>query len=101
MSEHGQVILNQMIQMIDTYDARRANLRQLVDAFNRSRSLKKAPVVILSCTTRGFGVESLEESDELLDAEKAVAALAALGTTAEEWQRRLEASDGPGHRRRG
>lgn len=31
MSEHGQVILNQMIQMIDTYDARRANLRQLVD----------------------------------------------------------------------
>jgi transketolase len=77
------------------------DLRQLVDAFNRSRSLKKAPTVILSCTTRGFGVETLEESDELLDAESAVAALAALGTTAEDWQRRLEAGDGPGHRRRG
>jgi len=31
MSQHGQVILNQMIHMIDEYDARRANLRGLVD----------------------------------------------------------------------
>lgn len=31
MSQHGQVILNNMIRMIDEYDARRANLRSLVD----------------------------------------------------------------------
>jgi hypothetical protein len=31
MSQHGQVILKQMIKMIDDYDARRANLRRLVD----------------------------------------------------------------------
>ena len=31
MSQHGQVILNHMIRMIDEYDARRANLRGLVD----------------------------------------------------------------------
>jgi transketolase len=76
-------------------------LSQLVNAFNRSRSLRKAPTVILSCTTSGCGVDEFEEADELLTAESAAEALAALGTSAEEWRRRLEAGDGPGGKRRG
>jgi transketolase len=76
-------------------------LSQLVDAFNRTRSLRKAPTVILSCTTRGHGVDAFEEGDDLLTAESASEALAALGTSAEEWRRRLEAGDGHGSKRRG
>jgi transketolase len=78
------------------------DLSRLVDAFNRSRSKKKAPTAILSCTTRGRGVETLEETDDLLTPESAAEALVALGTSAADWRRRLEAGDGhAGAKRRG
>lgn len=76
-------------------------LSQLVDAFNRSRSMKKAPTVIVSCTTRGAGVDAFEEGDDLLTAEMTADALAALGTSTDEWRRRLEAGDGAVGKRRG
>lgn len=70
---------------------------KLVEAFNRSRSLRGAPAVILSCTTRGHGVGMLEESDPVLTPELAAQALGELGTTLDDWTRRLEAGDGHRH----
>jgi transketolase len=67
---------------------------QLVDAFNRSRSLHRAPTAILSCTTPGRGVGRFEESDAPLTFEDAGEALQELQTTLEDWRRRLEAANG-------
>jgi transketolase len=46
------------------------DVEELVDAFNRSRSLHGAPAVILSCTVHGHGVALFEESDEAEAAEE-------------------------------
>jgi transketolase len=67
---------------------------KLVDAFNRSRSRRGAPSAILSCTTRGRGVSVLEESDAPLDQELASRAMEELGTTLDEWRRRIESGNG-------
>lgn len=77
------------------------DVTQLVDAFNRSRSLRRAPTAILSCTTPGRGVSRFEEGEVALTFETAGEALRELKTTFEEWRRRLETANGhrtPGHR---
>lgn len=70
------------------------NLEKLVEAFNRTRGLRGAPSAILSCTTRGHGVSMLEESDEPFTQDMARQALVELGSTFDDWKRRLEAGDG-------
>jgi len=70
------------------------NLEELIAAFNRSRSRRGAPSAILSCTTRGHGVSMLEESDPPFTAELAARALGELGTTFEDWRRRIESGVG-------
>ncbi len=70
------------------------DVSELVDAFDRSRSLRGAPTAILSCTIPGHGVSRLAEAGVALTAEAANEALHELGTTLEDWRRRLAATDG-------
>ena len=77
------------------------DVAQLVEAFDRSRNLHRAPTAILSCTTPGHGVSGWEENDAPLTFEVAGEALRELKTSLEEWRQRLEAANGrrtPGHR---
>ena len=74
---------------------------QLVEAFDRSRSLRRAPTAILSCTTPGHGVSAYEEEDPPLTLDTAGEALRELATSLEEWRKRLDAAGGSGGGRRG
>ncbi len=67
---------------------------QLVEAFDRSRSLHRAPTAILSCTTPGRGVSGYEEEDQPLTFAAAGEALRELETSLEEWRQRLDAAGG-------
>jgi transketolase len=71
------------------------DLDAVVGAFDRSRTLKGAPVAILSCTALGKGVSFMEDDEQWClahpDAEQAAAAMTELGTTMEEWSKRLSA----------
>ncbi len=69
------------------------DLAELVETFNRSRSLRRAPTVILSCTASGRGVSRLEEAAEPVPTAIDADALHELGTTLEDWRHRLEAGD--------
>lgn len=50
------------------------DVEELVDAFNRSRSLHGAPAVILSCTGHGHGVTLFEEAEEREESGESAAA---------------------------
>ena len=69
------------------------DVQQIVEAFDRSRSLRGAPVTIFSCTTVGHGISFMEDDDAWLegipDEAQIQAALAELGTSGEEWQKHL------------
>ena len=71
------------------------DLDEVVGAFNKSRSLKGAPTAILSCTMLGKGVSFMEDDEQwctgLPDEEQTVAALSELGTTLDDWTKRLSA----------
>lgn len=71
------------------------DLDAVVGAFNKSRSLKGAPVAILSCTTLGKGVSFMEDDDAWCrgnpDDEQTRTALEELGTNYDEWTKRLSA----------
>ena len=71
------------------------DLNAVVDAFNKSRSLRGAPIAILSCTVLGKGVTFMEDDEQwcsgIPDEEQTRLALAELGTTYDDWVKRLSA----------
>lgn len=71
------------------------DLAELIEGFNRSRSLRRAPTAILSCTVSGRGVSRFEEAEDPMPTAIDAEVLHELGTTLDDWRQRLEAGDGP------
>ncbi len=71
------------------------DMEAVVGGLDRSRSNKGAPTAILNCSMLGKGVSFMESEDPwyagIPTEEQAVEALSELGTTLEEWRKRLTA----------
>jgi transketolase len=69
------------------------DLDAIVEAFDKSRSLRGAPTAILNCTLHGKGVSFMEDDEQWHDAapseEQVREALTELGTSYDDWMKRL------------